>query len=326
MRSSQPAQRSAFTLIELLVVIAIIAILIALLVPAVQKVRAAAARAQCQNHLKQIGLGIHNYHDVRKGFPPDRLANDWATWSVLIMPYIEQDPTYKLWDLTRRYAEQPGPVGSAADPCPRLVLIYYCPARRTPGPLSATYTLTTGDGSTLSVRPGGLSDYGSVSGPANNQGTLRIGLPTGLINGMPASGNAAFNASGPGAQVLRFTSQTDFASIRDGSSNTLLIGEKHIRPNSLHGKSEDRSIYDSGNANNFRRFIGYDATDQHPLVADPSDQSGPLANQRFGSAHPQICQFVFGDGSVRGVSVAASLDTLTRLGLPADGQVITNDY
>ncbi|MCI0684155.1 MAG: DUF1559 domain-containing protein [Gemmataceae bacterium] len=326
MRSPQVGQRSAFTLIELLVVIAIIAILIALLVPAVQKVREAAARSQCQNNLKQIGLAVHGYHDVKKRFPPDRLANDWATWAVLIMPFIEQDTIYKLWDLKRRYAEQPGPVGSAADPCPRIVPIYHCPGRRQPGRLSVQYTLTLGDGSTISARPGGIGDYASVAGTANNQGTLRIGLPSGIVNGVAVSGNGPFNNSGAGAQVLQFVSQTDFGSIRDGSSNTLLVGEKHIRPNSMQGKNEDRSIYDSGNSNNFRRFIGYDATDQHPLVADPNDQNGPLVNQRFGSVHPSICQFVFGDGSVRGVRVASTLDTLTRLGLPADGQTITEEY
>src|SRR5688572_10861547 len=99
--------RSAgFTLIELLVVIAIIAILIALLVPAVQKVREAASRTQCGNHLKQIGLAIHNYHDVKKSLPPDRINNQWPTWAVLILPFIEQDAAFKKWDLTRRYCEQ----------------------------------------------------------------------------------------------------------------------------------------------------------------------------------------------------------------------------
>src|SRR2546422_4312543 len=107
MLSQVSRRRSAFTLIELLVVIAIIAILIALLVPAVQKVREAAARTQCLNNLKQIGIAIHNYHDVKKALPPDRIANDWVTWAVVILPYLEQDPAYKLWNLEFRYSEQP---------------------------------------------------------------------------------------------------------------------------------------------------------------------------------------------------------------------------
>ena len=72
--------------------------------------------------------------------------------------------------------------------------------------------------------------------------------------------------------------------------------------------------------------MGADAVDSHPLVADPSDQNGPLANQRFGGPHPGRCQFVFGDGSVRGVPVATPLSVLTFLGLPADGQVFQLDF
>jgi prepilin-type N-terminal cleavage/methylation domain-containing protein len=343
-------RRAAFTLIELLVVIAIIAILIGLLLPAVQKVREAANRAKCQNNLKQMGLAVHNYHDANRSLPPDRLVNGWVSWAVLILPYLEQDALYKRWDTRYRFAEQPSAAGSAADPCPIDLSIYFCPSRRSPGEVStqSSGSAANGNGTALPMRAGGLGDYASVAGTANNDGALRISNPFGTYNGQTLTTRAQFNAADIGALVTRFTSQSNFRTITDGTSNTALIGEKYVRPNSFQGKNEDRSIYDSNNENNIRRFLGrqvsdfstnpwtYLATDPpNPLISDPTLQANPTdaatglaisLNQCFGGRHPGICLFVFCDGSVRGVPVTTPIDVLTVLGLPSDGQPFRMDF
>src|SRR5579883_3062193 len=113
-----PSRRSAFTLIELLVVIAIIAILIALLVPAVQKVREAASRTQCDNNLKQIGLACHNYHDMYKGFPPGKSDNAGKapshSWVIYVLPYLERHDLYDRYDFTQDYTAAVNATISAA--------------------------------------------------------------------------------------------------------------------------------------------------------------------------------------------------------------------
>src|SRR6266536_3135750 len=93
------AVRRAFTLVELLVVIAIIAIVVGLTIPAVQMIRAAASRTECANHLRQLGLGLHQYHSAQHAFPPgvrdDKDKNPWLSWHARILPYQEQDELYK---------------------------------------------------------------------------------------------------------------------------------------------------------------------------------------------------------------------------------------
>src|SRR5271165_5971310 len=96
MRSHPPRKRPGFTLIELLVVIAIIAVLIGLLVPAVQKVRQAAQRVQCQNNMHQIGIALHNFHADNDAFPMAGENPGGAYWTAFILPYIERDNIYKV--------------------------------------------------------------------------------------------------------------------------------------------------------------------------------------------------------------------------------------
>lgn len=149
--------RRAFTLVELLVVIAIIGLILGMLMPAVQKAREAANRISCANNLKQINLAIHLYHDTFDQLPYSRLANQGATWAVLILPYLEQENLYRQWNLAQSYYQQSELARTSAVP------IYFCRARRTPttGPRLSL----TGDqlvtGSILGPQiPGALGDYG----------------------------------------------------------------------------------------------------------------------------------------------------------------------
>ena len=305
--------RRGFTLIELLVVIAIIAILIALLVPAVQKVREAAARTQCANNLKQISLGAHNFHDTHKFLPPSWLGDNsldpdsWASWAVLLLPYVEQANLFKQWDL--RYPASKQPPSAYQQQLP----VYLCPARINPV-LSKNDFVPAG---------GALGDYGASFGTdaagSNSNGTI---IPV-------ANMNQSLTKDSSGATIVKlpYRGQVKLARITDGTSNTFMFGEKHIRPNSLRGKNEDRSIF-GGQNNSIRRMAGIEmsnASNQRPL-RPREDQNGALANTSFGSAHSSVCQFAFCDGTVRAVPLSVSVQTLSLLANRQDGKTIPNDY
>ncbi len=295
-----PPRPAAFTLIELLVVIAIIAILIGLLLPAVQKVREAAARTKCSNNLKQIGLAIHNYHDANGLMPPSRLGPQYATWCVLILPYVEQDALFRQWDLTKTYYQQPAAAQQTA------VGLFFCPARRSPPMLSTQFEVSSTGVPDGQEHPGALGDYacngGQFSGPIVDNPACK-----GVM--CMADGQVATN---------RGISLTDIA---DGTGNTFLVGEKHA-PLSKWGQSGpswgDGSVYNGEFPRNFARIAGAPSFN---LGQGPDDLVGPW-HCKFGSFHPGLFQFVFADGHVASLANGTDLTTLQALAVRNDGQAV----
>lgn len=300
--------RQGFTLVELLVVIAIIGTLVGLLLPAVQAAREAARRTQCSNNLKQIGLSTHNFESTFRFLPPAFIGdnsdalNSWATWPALLLPQIEAGNQYDLLDLHYRVADQPVAAYQTQNPN------YLCPSR-------PPAVLSVGDFAT----PGGaLTDYAASFGTAalyiNSIGAIIPALPEQITtdsNGKP--------------YLAKWKAQIRFANLTDGTSNTTIFGEKHIRPNSLRGKNEDRSAF-SAVRNTHRRMMGRyvngSTTELRPLLP-PTAQSPALANSSFGSAHAGICQFAFGDGGVRALSTTTDLDVLTAYVTRSGGEIAT---
>lgn len=317
--SCHRSHRRGFTLVELLVVITIIGMLVALLLPAVQSAREAARQAHCANNLKQIGLGVLLHLQRQESIPYTRL-DVRETWAVTIWPYIEQQGLFDQWDLKKQYYDQDDEVRLAVVP------LYFCPTKRRPA--SAVGGSQAGDvhqNGSMPHLPGGMGDYlacaGSPRKTDHNTGTT-YSTRNDYCPGMGPSdnrttelnsANGAFWYKGAprGFGVNGPCGPLNDAHIRDGMSNTIFVGEKHV-PNYRFGISNDGSIYNGDHAGSFRK-VGTGAA----LARRPED-----TGNRFGSYHPGTCPFVFGDGSVRWISSSIDTTTLDRLADRDSGRVI----
>jgi prepilin-type N-terminal cleavage/methylation domain-containing protein/prepilin-type processing-associated H-X9-DG protein len=318
--------RRAFTLIELLVVIAIIAILIGLLLPAVQKVREAAARSTCQNNLKQLGLGFHNYHDPNNGLPsnirPDATSTVRVRWLTYLLPYIEQENVFRNVSLNVNW-HQPANLNPGFST--RLKVVE-CPSAPN-GQLVDGAPDTTPAWTNIVAN----GDYSGFYGVSPELETL------GLIQ--PGTGKADNGA-------LSKTVKLNFASFTDGLSNTLHLTESAGRPNVyrlgklvtqasgnnrvngggwcrpatelnvLRGASADGTTFPGPNAINVTNGeqIG---TYPHPFYN--VDGSGQVYGFHTGGVNA-----LFADGSVRFLRSTVDIRALAAFVTRNGGEVIAN--
>lgn len=295
---SNAVVKDGFTLVELLVVIAIIGVLIALLLPAVQQAREAARRTQCINNLKQVGLAVHNFHDTFGELPPSRIQYEYLGWSAVLLPFMEQNNLFDQLDLKQKYKDQTTAAQQAS------VSGYICPSRHQQGDLTTVVQSINADN-------GAVWDYATVCGPSGDNSIIRqLGKEKGMI--VVAKGNKD-----------NYSSQTSFASVTDGLTNTIMIGERHVPIDKLKNENtgHDGPIL-SGWAYTTMRAAGPD----YPLASNMRDDVDGVAHLVFGSFHPGITNFVMGDGSVRSIQVNIDEDNLGRLASRDDGQVISTEF
>lgn len=346
--------RRAFTLIELLVVIAIIAILVAILLPAVQQAREAARRSQCKNNLKQMGLAMHNFHDVHEGIPPLMLARRRLGFFGLLLPYMDQQNIYDQIDLTARMEDQDNTgtvIGNeilySED---AVVKTYVCPSRRSPDqafkPRSAPHEMD-----------GPLGDYAVVVWYDQQQDPLDDGIGgrdswwglhdidnnTHMNRTFSAVRPAITDPEDPAVpneeEIVNWRPRDSFSWMLDGQSNAYVIGEKHMTPQTM-GKccrsNTDGDASRSGQDGNMYWWDGgwreytyaRHARVDVPLApslrynerGEPGSGDGAARRHAFGSWHTSAIQFLAGDGRVSAVSPAMDIVTFRRLCNVRDGQ------
>ena len=323
--SSKPA---GFTLIELLVVIAIIAILIGLLLPAVQKVREAAARATCQNNLHQLGLAMHNFHNAEGGFPPARwdvptypgftalnvAAPPRISWVPFLMPYLEEANLQRIYHMDRAYQDplndgKPPYTGNNAGPNQVVIKTLVCPS----SPSNRTVSNNRG-----------YTDYGATS---------QISRPNPFVTAYGAAGKLPpSDATWEG--ILGLNVRRRVTDVTDGSSNTMLLAEDAgqnqwwimgrfygAKPDNYSVGGEAGAWANPGTHLSIAGVNPANVGTSNPLL--PGDCAVNCANgNEIYSFHTGGANVLMGDGSVRLLKAQTSVNIVIPLLTRSGGEVL----
>ncbi|MDR1958736.1 MAG: DUF1559 domain-containing protein [Planctomycetaceae bacterium] len=340
---------------ELLVVIAIIGILIALLLPAVQAAREAARRMQCTNNLKQTGLAVHNFHDAMKGLPPSTVGytvtnphNPNASFWVLILPYMEQTATYDLikdktnnfsiimnnvnfWNVLDSNATTRAQMQSSIS---SGLSTFKCPSRRS----GREYLADGTDGNNnQGGQYGPQGDYAFVQGRDFSawSGWLNNYIPTASDHASQQSGAIRVAIWGSGTASSWLPRDT-MAYWSDGTSNQIVVGEKHIRADfvghcqfptstALRWEVGDCSILITGDWNTLSAARSLNsAMAKGPNDGNTAANFGGEDQPHWGSSHTGVVNFLMGDGSVQSVSVTVPTGSVWSSQANKDARVTTN--
>jgi len=313
-------RRGGFTLIELLVVIAIIAVLIALLLPAVQAAREAARRSQCINNLKQVGLGVMNYESTHMSLPPGKKGCCWGTWTVFVLPFLEQNATYNAWNFVAgpgtnmdvgggifRYSG----VGNSTVARNRISA-YTCPS------------------DTPQTPSGNIPGYNYAFNYGNTGNSQQLNLNGVMFAGAPFSD---LYPSSAGGSTTAASGTRGIRDMTDGTSNTVISAEV------LQGQNGDlRGFTHWGDASGFETYLAPNSTlpdciytttyCKYPFGSNPpcivSTSTCPnMMGSR--SRHPGGVNVGMGDGTVKFIKNSISLNTWRAIGSTQGGEVVSAD-
>lgn len=296
------ALQRGFTLIELLVVIAIIAILVALLLPAVQQAREAARRSQCRNNLKQIGLGLHNYHDTSSALPSGNIVvpgspspYGWGwTWHSKILPQVDQAPLYE-----RLQTVMGSDAGVSTDTEQRLagrdtvIPVFQCPSQ-----------------------PGGNLNYGGQGGYQSSNYNGNVGTNTFNNNECDTMNDSCFRANG----VFFVNSSVRVRDMTDGLSNTLMVMEVQTQLSANMPGSDRKYNFSSGGDGNPPVDIS-----EYLIGAELNDPINSGTDECAGSFHTGGCHVLFSDGAVRFLSENLNMAIFQALST-RQGEELISDF